>query len=455
MGDTQQVVVLAAYQALESAETDFDQLVQLVREKKVKSEGVILVEKDAEGRVTVDQTGDHLGRKGMGFGGGVGIAVGLAAPPLLAATVVGAAGGALLGKLASKKVESGLESGMGEKLKPGTAAIVAIIDERGPAGRRAGARRARRPSRCAPIRRHQGLQGRARRGDGQVHPDRTVLPIPDRAFGGSAGHTIDESAADWSFIPGPSGTRGRPERAHRPHRRRRLRRPRHVRRRDQHAEPDPRAADGRHLQPVPRHGGLLADAGRAAHRPQPPPRRHGRHRRAPGAVPRLHGHPAAQLHRPAAHPAGERLHHRGLRQVAHDARPRDGRRRAVRPLAHGLGLRPLVGLPDRRRRPVRPDHHPGQLHPRRPRGRGRQALLLPRRHHRQGGRVAARRPRAGRRTSRGSCTTPPACTHAPHHVAKEWADKYKGQFDDGWDDYREQTLERQKKLGHRARRTPS
>ena len=39
------------------------------------------------------------------------------------------------------------------------------------------------------------------------------------------------------------------------------------------------------------------------------------------------------------------------------------------------------------------------------------------------------------------------CSHAPHHVAKEWADKYKGQFDDGWDEYREKTLERQKKLG--------
>ncbi len=38
-------------------------------------------------------------------------------------------------------------------------------------------------------------------------------------------------------------------------------------------------------------------------------------------------------------------------------------------------------------------------------------------------------------------------THAPHHVAKQWADRYKGQFDDGWDAYRERTLERQKKLG--------
>ena len=39
------------------------------------------------------------------------------------------------------------------------------------------------------------------------------------------------------------------------------------------------------------------------------------------------------------------------------------------------------------------------------------------------------------------------CSHAPHHVEKEWADKYKGKFDDGWDAYRQRTFERQKELG--------
>src|SRR4051794_36367896 len=38
-------------------------------------------------------------------------------------------------------------------------------------------------------------------------------------------------------------------------------------------------------------------------------------------------------------------------------------------------------------------------------------------------------------------------THAPHHVAKEWADRYAGQFDDGWDAYREKVFAEQKKLG--------
>ncbi len=41
--------------------------------------------------------------------------------------------------------------------------------------------------------------------------------------------------------------------------------------------------------------------------------------------------------------------------------------------------------------------------------------------------------------------------HAPHQVPKEWADKYKGKFDDGWDAYREKVFARQKELGIVAR----
>ena len=41
----------------------------------------------------------------------------------------------------------------------------------------------------------------------------------------------------------------------------------------------------------------------------------------------------------------------------------------------------------------------------------------------------------------------PGATHAPHHVTPEWSDKYKGEFDRGWDAVREETLARQKELG--------
>ena len=41
----------------------------------------------------------------------------------------------------------------------------------------------------------------------------------------------------------------------------------------------------------------------------------------------------------------------------------------------------------------------------------------------------------------------PGAAHGPHHIFKEWADKYKGKFDDGWDNYRQRVFNRQKALG--------
>ena len=40
----------------------------------------------------------------------------------------------------------------------------------------------------------------------------------------------------------------------------------------------------------------------------------------------------------------------------------------------------------------------------------------------------------------------PGAAHGPHHIFKEWADKYKGQFDDGWDAMRERIFKRQQEL---------
>lgn len=41
----------------------------------------------------------------------------------------------------------------------------------------------------------------------------------------------------------------------------------------------------------------------------------------------------------------------------------------------------------------------------------------------------------------------PGASHGPHQVTKEWADKYKGKFDDGWDAYRERVFARAKDKG--------
>jgi arylsulfatase len=79
-----------------------------------------LVQKDADGEVHIVETGDHLGRKSAGIGGGVGLVVGLFAPPLLAAA--GAATGAVLGKFAKHRLQSGIAEKMDTALPPGPGA---------------------------------------------------------------------------------------------------------------------------------------------------------------------------------------------------------------------------------------------------------------------------------------------------------------------------------------------
>jgi uncharacterized membrane protein len=128
VSETEFDVVIAAYLIPDLAQQDFDALVKLVQNHELEVEGVALVSVAADGEVTVQQTGDQLGRKGVKLGGGVGLVVGLFAPPLLAATVVGGAVGGLVGKFAKHRVDSGLGDKMGAVLPPGSAGILAIYD---------------------------------------------------------------------------------------------------------------------------------------------------------------------------------------------------------------------------------------------------------------------------------------------------------------------------------------
>jgi uncharacterized membrane protein len=128
MSDTDFDVVIAAYLIPDLAQQDFDQLVKLVEDKQLEVEGVVLVIEDAEGKVTVKETGDHMGRKGLEIGAGVGLVLGLFAPPLLGSMIIGGAAGGLVGKFAKHRVESGIGEKMGAALPPGSAGIVAIYD---------------------------------------------------------------------------------------------------------------------------------------------------------------------------------------------------------------------------------------------------------------------------------------------------------------------------------------
>ncbi len=129
MSDNDQLdVLIAVYLIPELAQQDFDKFVELAKEGSISTDGVVLVTKDAQGEVAVKETGDHLGRKGLKVGGGVGLVVGLFAPPLLAATAVGAAVGGLTGKFARKRLETGIGEKMDDALPPGSAGIIAVYD---------------------------------------------------------------------------------------------------------------------------------------------------------------------------------------------------------------------------------------------------------------------------------------------------------------------------------------
>jgi uncharacterized membrane protein len=85
--------------------------------------GAVVVSKDLEGNLSVEQT-DHMVREGAAGLGAIGFAVGLFAPPLLAATAIGAVIGAGTGKLLHHKTASKLEEQAGATIPVGGAGLI-------------------------------------------------------------------------------------------------------------------------------------------------------------------------------------------------------------------------------------------------------------------------------------------------------------------------------------------
>ncbi|MFN8160454.1 MAG: DUF1269 domain-containing protein [Solirubrobacterales bacterium] len=92
-------VLIGGYLSKDAAEEDYE----AVRQCGAHLQGAVVVSKDLEGKLSVEQT-DHMVREGAEGLGAVGFAVGLFAPPLLAATAIGAVMGAGVGGLLHHKV---------------------------------------------------------------------------------------------------------------------------------------------------------------------------------------------------------------------------------------------------------------------------------------------------------------------------------------------------------------
>ncbi len=112
-------VLIGGYLSADAAKEDYEAVLNCGAEIM----GAVVVSKDLEGNLSVEQT-DHMVKEGAEGLGAVGLVVGLFAPPLLAATAVGAVIGAGAGKVLHKKTGSKIEEEAGKTIPIGGAGLI-------------------------------------------------------------------------------------------------------------------------------------------------------------------------------------------------------------------------------------------------------------------------------------------------------------------------------------------
>lgn len=131
MSDVPIQLIVAAFQDEKSATEALKVLKQARREKLIGIQNAAVLRKDEKGKLHIKETADMGGGKGAALGGVTGAAIGLIAGPAL---LVPAAVGALVGGLAAKLRDSGFSNerlkALGENLKPGSSAIVAVVEHK-------------------------------------------------------------------------------------------------------------------------------------------------------------------------------------------------------------------------------------------------------------------------------------------------------------------------------------
>src|SRR5262245_8482864 len=122
-------LIVAAFQSENGADEALKQLKAAKKEHLIKIQNAAVIRKDAQGKLHISETGDMKGGKGAAIGGVTGAALGILTG---GATLAIAGATALIGGLAAKLRDSGFKDDrlkqLGASLRPGTSAIVAVID---------------------------------------------------------------------------------------------------------------------------------------------------------------------------------------------------------------------------------------------------------------------------------------------------------------------------------------
>jgi uncharacterized membrane protein len=132
VSDGAYTLIVADFNDTDVAWEAYELLKSLEDGRTVEIEGVIVVKKDADGKIEIQKATDHSTRRGLGWGVVGGVVLGVIFPPsILASAVVLGAAGAAGGKLAETHHKKELAEELQDAIEPGHSGLVALVSDPG------------------------------------------------------------------------------------------------------------------------------------------------------------------------------------------------------------------------------------------------------------------------------------------------------------------------------------
>lgn len=121
-------VIVAAFDGMDTAKEAFDDLKQLEKDKSIKIENAAILQKDHDSKLHIRDVKDMTGTRGLVGGGVIGAIVGVITGPVGWMALGRAAIGGLVAKLKDGGFDNSRLEQWGDKLQPGTSALIAVVD---------------------------------------------------------------------------------------------------------------------------------------------------------------------------------------------------------------------------------------------------------------------------------------------------------------------------------------
>jgi len=132
MTDGAYALIVADFNDTDAAWEAYELLKEIEDGATVKIEGVVVVKKDADGKIEVQKATDHSTRRGLGWGIVGGVVLGVIFPPsIIASAAVLGVGGAAVGKARELHHKSEIAEQLDSAIEPGHSGIIALVSDPG------------------------------------------------------------------------------------------------------------------------------------------------------------------------------------------------------------------------------------------------------------------------------------------------------------------------------------